>query len=108
MSEEIISQTVVPAQPGFFKLWPWRNDDGSVGYRKDVIVAWVVTIWPRIGSKYGERTVTSDPVTTDVEGEDMGGRVAILRPDGMVEETNEAIVSLDLWLADPAMPERFR
>lgn len=107
---DIISQTVIPAQPGFFRLWPYMDEAGAIVCRNDAVIAWVVTI-QRHPAPYGyeNRSVSSDPVTFDPTGEELlGDRQAILRPDGMVEELDQEIKPFDAWLADPDLLKRFK
>ena len=99
---EIISTTIIPAQPDYFSLSPYRGERGDVVCRKDAIIAWCVTIWG--GGDY--RETTTHPITADVIGETIGRTASILRPDGMVEETDEPIRSLSEWLSDPRLLER--
>lgn len=103
---ELISRTVVPAQPGYFKICPWRDDNGEVKFRRESIVAWVISIY----SGYRDdqpHSVCADPVVADTIGSDLGRPVAILNPEGFVEETDEAILPLREWLDDPKLFERF-
>jgi len=100
--EEAATHTIIPAQPRFFKLLPYRDERGSVAFRKDAIIAWCITI-----ERDGLKSETSaHAVTTDIFGEPIGEFVCILRPDGMVEETDRAIVSLAEWLSDPELLKR--
>ena len=100
---QLISQTIISAQPGYFSLLPYRDERGAVAYRKDAIIAWCVSVW---GDSDDYRETVSHPVTTDVEGETIGSAVSILRPDGMVEETGQPIRSLSEWLGDAELLKR--
>lgn len=99
---EIISTTIVPANPGYFSLTPYLNERGASACRKDAIVAWCITVW----GEDDYRETTTHPITAEVIGEPISNTACILRPDGMVEETNRTIVSLAEWLSDPELFKR--
>ena len=107
---DIISQTVIPAQPGYFRVWPYRGEDGSTAYRKDAVIAWVVTIEKPINATVSiHRHVNTAAVAfSDTADDAFIGEYAILRPDGMVEEFDQPVVALDAWLSDPYLFARFK
>jgi len=100
--EEAVTHTIIPAQPGYFKLLPYQNERGGVAYRKDAIIAWCITL----NEEGVKPETTAHPVTTDIFGEPVGEFACILRPDGMVGETDRGIVSLSEWLSDPELFKR--
>lgn len=109
---DIISQTVIPAQPGFFRVYPYRDIKGEVVCRKDAVIAWVVTIEEPIkinGRSDPHRYASAVAVAFgDAADDAFIGEYAILRPDGMVEEFDQPVVTLDAWLADPDLLKRFK
>jgi hypothetical protein len=100
------TKTIIPAQPGYFRLWPYAADDGKVTFRKDAIIAWCVTIEPALDSDE-PGCVAAYPVTTSQGGDSMRQVAHILRPDGMVDEMDEPLRCLDEWLANPELLTRW-
>jgi hypothetical protein len=104
---KLISQTVVPAQPGYFKLWAWRGNNGEVLFQKETIIAWVVSIYSGFRND-DPHSVCADPVGADGNGSDLGKWVAVLNPEGFVEEADYPVVPLQQWLEDPDLFKRSR
>lgn len=101
------TKTIVPAQPGYFRLWPYADEAGGVTYRKDAIIAWCVTVEPHPDPDH-LGSVSAFPVTTSPEGDSMYHLPCILRPDGYVDEFEEPLRSLDDWLKDSQLLKRNR
>lgn len=101
------TKTIIPAQPGYFRLWPFQDEAGQVTFRKDAIIAWCVSIDPHPVPDEPD-FLTAYPVTTSPEGDSMARLPCILRPDGYVDEMEEPLRSLEEWLADPDLLRRNR
>jgi hypothetical protein len=90
---EWLNGTVVPAQPGFFVLYPLVDESGPPSSYRYPVIAWFVDV---TSAHY-----TALPITTD--GRPHGDDWAILQPDGQVVVPGDlSYDSLDTWIADKA------
>jgi len=96
------TKTIIAAQPDYFNLMPYRDGQGVLIYRKDAIIAWCITTY----EDEAGGSVCAHPITADAEWQPLCEPLCILRPDGMIEETDQPIRSLSSWLADPDLLKR--
>lgn len=109
--------TIVPAPPGWFVAWPWKDDAGVEGITLDPVIAWAIIFnvedyHPSVRAEENEKVVHVNPYPIVSDGvQDIGENCALKSPDGRFNIPHDSMHEdeasfLKHWWALQAKPEQ--